>query len=314
MVQSIRHLAFSPGVAFDAVQAILTKRAPDVKSLGSFHPHFSWPPMEKKIGPNQLGTGMNAMTISVEISRGAYIPPYPSLVGPEANQYGTAQHRWLFFLWLDLNDFPGTAGCLGSGCGLDRDMASALTGKWDPLDKKAVRYAWKAAHGHPKTCKSSDPLHIAMMKGDLKVIADHLRESQNLDRVISWLKDQFAPKSPRDSHFVMVPPDRRGSRSKKDTDERLRIGRIVDRQLQLSIKYEFVASDLQNNAEVPIKKSAASYWRDHMLYKSELARRHLCLLQPTLRLSQKKPSVQKKRRRRRLKTELAAIITVPNRT
>ena len=106
---------------------------------------------------------------------------------------------------IDNNDFALIAYYLRQSRVLHKPVRSALADKLDPQNEKAGRYVWKRAHGRPSlgSGSSSDSIRSALENGNLKFVADQLRNAPNLDPLIpSWLADQLDPASPRDSRLV----------------------------------------------------------------------------------------------------------------
>ena len=140
-------------------------------------------------------------SLSVISPRAAYIPPYPV-------DFHNRADRYTLRTYLDLNAFDGIARCLRAGVELDRHIRCALADKLDPpiKSKKTAYYSWKRGRGIPRSGRL-DPLENAMNGGDLVVIANHLRTSEDVDqRVLMWLANQFDPPSQYRSRFQIKGP------------------------------------------------------------------------------------------------------------
>jgi len=162
-------------------------------------------------------------SLSVISPRAAYIPPYPV-------DFHNRADRYTLRTYLDLNAFDGIARCLRAGVELDRHIRCALADKLDPpiKSKKTAYYSWKRGRGFPRS-GGLDPLEVAMNRGDLVVIANHLRTAEVVDqRVLMWLADQFAPPSKYRSRFIVVGPRTRPP-SEEQIAKYLHIGDIVAR-------------------------------------------------------------------------------------
>jgi hypothetical protein len=112
---------------------------------------------------------------------------------------------------IDYHDLRLVARTLRSSELRDRDMRLGLANKLFPSDPKKSRYRLIRPAGRPPlTDHSHDPLVTAMNKADLKVIADHLRQTSSPDpRVLAWLADHFDPPTADGPRFVVkLPPGR----------------------------------------------------------------------------------------------------------
>jgi hypothetical protein len=194
-----------------------------------------------------------------------YIPPYPVFFGPEAAQFETSLIRYALSTYLDLDAFDGIAECLRAGVKLDRHIRCALADKLDPpiKSKKTAYYSWKRGWGIPRSARL-DPLEVAMNRGDVVVIANHLRTSEVVDqRVLMWLADQFDPPTQYRSRFQVKRPRTR-SPSAKTITKYLHIGAIVAQSLKQGGPLDAALRD----AEIQTKVSKTTAWRAHKFYEA----------------------------------------------
>ena len=132
--------------------------------------------------------------------------------------------------WIDYHDLKLVARNLRNLELLDRDMRLGLADKLDPTGHKKSRYKLVRPAGRPQlTDPSDDPLVMAMNKGTLTVIAEHVRQNPLPDpRVRNWLADRFDPASPDGPRFIVkLPPGRPVGKSPlKELAERMLAHRI----------------------------------------------------------------------------------------
>jgi hypothetical protein len=175
----------------------------------------------------------------------------------------------VFFLhdYLKLDSFSEIARLLREGGALAETERIMLADKLAPPTKKAVRYLFKRARGYPASIypKPTDPLVLAMLGGDLPVIADHLRHSKDLDgRIVAWLADQFDPRSPNDSRFVI----KRARKVRRPNEAKLAeykgIGEFVERKVREGMVLKAAIIDVMK--EMSVKRAKA--YRAYRRYKS----------------------------------------------
>ena len=114
---------------------------------------------------------------------------------------------WTFWLQaVDEDRLSAIAQYFRQAVPHDRRVLRALADKLDPADRKYSSYILRKNSGRPKNVLvvDTDPLSVAMDKGDLIVIAAHLRIADAPDlRILIWLADHLDPMSTKDSHFIV---------------------------------------------------------------------------------------------------------------
>jgi hypothetical protein len=167
---------------------------------------------------------------------------------------------------LRRNSFP-EAGRILRENGKDRVIRRLLA---DWLDSAC--YIWKRRWGRPniRVPDRHDPLEIAMQDGNISVIVDHLRHSDEDPRITTWLGDQFDRRSPRDSRFVPK-PSRKKPQKVEASKKKLRVGEFIERSIQQGLPRKAAVSDAMAQAGI----SRATAYRYHKEQRDHKKRTHL---------------------------------------
>jgi hypothetical protein len=168
--------------------------------------------------------------------------------------------------WTDYHNLESVAKTLRSSEALDREFWCGLADKLDPSDPKKSRYKLIRSAGRPHIMDLfHGPLVAAMDQGDLKTIADHLRESLWPDqRVVDWLVDRLDPSTVNSPHLIVkLPPGR--PRAKKSFFEELReriIAAQIDSELREHGKLEAALQSVMTKTGIS-RTTARRTWKKH---------------------------------------------------
>jgi hypothetical protein len=135
---------------------------------------------------------------------------------------------------VDFHDLKLIASRLRIPQSLDHQFLLRLADKLDPPDPNKSRYILKHPNGRPwLISRDPDPLVTAMRTGDLKAMADHVREATLPDeRVLSWVADGLDQRTPdADRIVVKLTPGR--------PDHKTPFKKCVDQEIAFRVERDF---------------------------------------------------------------------------
>jgi hypothetical protein len=110
-----------------------------------------------------------------------------------------------------------------------------------------------------------------MQDGNIPVIVDHLRHSDEDPRITTWLGDQFDPRSPLDSRFVPKPSREKPEKTEASLKKKLGVGEFIERSIQQGLPRKAAVSDAMAQAGI----SRATAYRYHKEQRDRKKRTHL---------------------------------------
>ena len=155
---------------------------------------------------------------------------------------------------LRRNSFP-EAGRILRENGLKDPVIRLLLAAW----LGSACYIWKRRWGRPKIRIPGrhDPLEIAMQDGNISVIADHLRHSDEDPRITTWLGDQFDPRATRDSRFVSKLSRKKSQTAEASLKKKLGVGEFIERSIQQGLPRKAAVSDAMAQEGISRYQSAS---------------------------------------------------------